>query len=81
LQYVVNDLGHARLGMAVGLKAAGNGVRRNRVRRLIRESFRLNQHELPAVDVFVTARNDVRAAPTPAINESLERLWRKIRQS
>ncbi len=77
----MNDLGHARLGMAVGLKATGSGVRRNRVRRLIRESFRLHQHELPAVDVFVTARNDVRAAPAPAINESLERLWRKIRPS
>ena len=41
-----NNLGYPRLGMSVGRKV-GTAVRRNRIRRLIRESFRLLQHDLP----------------------------------
>jgi ribonuclease P protein component len=42
----LNDLPHNRLGMSVG-RRVGNAAVRNRIRRLIRESFRLLQHDLP----------------------------------
>ncbi|MCD4670456.1 MAG: ribonuclease P protein component [Actinomycetia bacterium] len=60
--YVVgNGLGHSRLGLSVG-KRVGPAVRRNRVKRLLRESFRLLQHELPAgLDLMVIPRPKVRA--------------------
>lgn len=64
--------------MAVGTRAIGNAVRRNRLRRLIRESFRMHRHELPALDVFVTARAPARAAPNAEIFASLRGLWQKI---
>ena len=64
--------------MAVSRKAVGNAVRRNRVRRAIRESFRLHQHELPAVDIFVTARAAAREATNDVIFASLQRLWGRI---
>jgi ribonuclease P protein component len=41
-----NELDHPRLGLSVG-KAAGPATVRNRIKRLIRESFRLLQHDLP----------------------------------
>lgn len=41
-----NDMGHPRLGLAVGARCGG-AVARNAIKRRIREAFRLIQHELP----------------------------------
>ena len=41
-----NDVGHPRLGLSVG-RRVGNAVTRNRVKRQIREAFRLQMNELP----------------------------------
>ncbi len=80
VQSLPNDLGHARLGMAVSLRTAGTAVRRNRIRRCVRESFRLQQHLLPPADLFVSARSAAREATGPEMLASLERLWRQLRE-
>ena len=79
VQGVANGLAGARLGMAVGARAIGGAVERNRVRRQIRESFRLHRQELPAVDLFVTAKEGARKASNAEIRASLGRLWQDIR--
>jgi len=49
-----NGLPETRLGRSVGKSIGKSAVRRNRVRRVFREAFRLNRHELPpGVDVVM----------------------------
>ena len=73
-----NDVGAPRLGLAVAVKVAGGAVPRNRLRRIIRESFRLHQHQLPAVDLVVSARPPARTAAAAALRASLAALWKKV---
>ena len=73
-----NDLGAPRLGLAVAVRAAGGAVARNRLRRIIRESFRLHQGSLPALDLIVSARPPARAAAPRTLHAALAALWRKV---
>ena len=73
-----NDKGWPRLGLAVAVRTAGGGVERNRIRRIIRESFRLHQYELPAVDLIVSARGRARDATGAELRESLSALWKSV---
>jgi ribonuclease P protein component len=46
LWMVANALGHPRLGISMS-RRVGTAARRNRIKRLLRESFRMLQHDLP----------------------------------
>lgn len=73
-----NQLPGARLGMAIAARTVGKAVTRNRLRRIIRESFRHAREGLPAVDVIVGARVAARGASPSELRASLDRLWNKV---
>ena len=48
-----NALGHARLGMIIAKRLLPRAVDRNRIRRCVRETFRLQRQNLPACDFVI----------------------------
>jgi len=74
----LNESGAARLGTAVSVRVAGGAVARNRLRRIIRESFRLHQRDIPPVDLVVSARAAARNASAAVLRASLAALWKRV---
>lgn len=73
-----NGLDHARLGTVVSRKAAARAVDRNRVKRVVRESFRQHQAQLAAVDVVVLAKPGVANKINNDLFGDLAAIWSRI---
>ncbi len=73
-----NQGANARLGMAISKKKLQSAVQRNRLKRIIRESFRHHKTSLAGKDVVVLANNSVHKAKNQALTSSLESIWKKI---
>ncbi len=78
LSVLANHETFPRLGLSIATRTFGSAVARNRIKRLTRESFRLNQHSLPPVDVTVSARDAARSAPSVELRTSLDHHWKTI---
>jgi ribonuclease P protein component len=69
-----NEKSHARLGVIVGRRWAPRAVDRNRVKRLVRESFRQHAGRLGSIDVIV----QLVAPPTGKETNDLDALWLRL---
>ena len=75
-----NGLDHPRLGFVISKKNVRRAVKRNRVRRIMRESFRLNQHNLPPVDILVMARQGIDDLEKDELNRLAKKCWSRLRK-
>ncbi|MFQ5635580.1 MAG: ribonuclease P protein component [Gammaproteobacteria bacterium] len=76
--YRSGGLGYPRLGLAIAKKRIRRAVDRNRLKRLIRESFRVARPELPRADIIVMAREKAARADHAVLIASLERHWQRL---
>jgi ribonuclease P protein component len=73
-----NELDFPRLGMVVSRKSAKTAVARNRIKRVIRESFRQHQQGLGNTDFVVIARENLEKYDNAIFFESLKRHWVRL---
>jgi len=73
-----NDVGSARLGLIVSRRTARRAVQRNRLKRLIRESFRRHRVALGSRDLVVTARREAVFEAGSVLLLELEALWQRL---
>ena len=70
----------ARLGFAIARKRVPTAVARNRLKRVVRESFRHSFQELPVADMVVMATELAARTDSAVLNSSLDRHWQKVKQ-
>ena len=73
-----SSAGQPRLGLALAKRRIAHAVERNRIKRVLRESFRLHRPDLAAVDVVVLARSRTSTMSNAALFKQLEALWPQL---
>jgi len=71
---------HPRLGLIIAKKNVRLAVQRNRIKRIIRDGFRVNQHDLKNLDIIVLAKRGIDKFDNPLIHSKMDKLWRKVAQ-
>jgi ribonuclease P protein component len=64
-----------RLGFAIARKHVGSAVRRNRIKRIARESFRHHSRILQGFDVVLVSRRGLDQAEPSALRVALDAQW------
>jgi len=73
-----NDLGYNRISFLAS-KKVGNSVKRNRARRLMRESMRNIENIKQGYDIIVIARNTINDRKCADVKKSLEAALRRLK--
>jgi ribonuclease P protein component len=71
---IKNNSSKPRLGLVIAKKNVPKAVHRNRIKRLMRESFRLNPGLVERLDLVVLARKDADKLDNSLIRAKLEKL-------
>lgn len=67
-----------RIGFAIAKKQIKKAVDRNGLKRIFRESFRKNQHRLPAKDLVIMVRKQILLSDSTQLKANLEKHWNSI---
>ena len=67
----------SRLGISVPKRIASDAVVRNRIKRVVRESFRHIRMQLPQGDYVLLAQREAATATPQALREALSALWQR----
>lgn len=69
-----------RLGLVIAKKNVRLAIQRNRIKRILRESFRLQQHRLGGIDTVVLARRGLDQLDNRALHALFNQLWQQLHE-
>lgn len=69
-----------RLGLVISTRCARKAVDRNRLKRVIRESFRHHTKDLAGLDIVVIGKAPAIQQTNPQLRAKLEEHWKKLEQ-
>lgn len=72
---IKSELTSARLGLVIAKKHISTAVQRNRIKRILRASFRLNQDLLAGLDIVILARGDLGLLDNKQLHILIQKLW------
>ncbi len=72
------ETGVARLGITVSRRVSTKAVRRNSLKRWVRESFRYHKQPLAGLDLVVIARQEANKTGRLQVNQSLLDHWIRV---
>ena len=78
MRYRLNEVNLPRLGLIVSKKTAKLAVQRNYMRRVLRELFRLNQPQLPIIDLVIQVQKPFKKPEFILIKQEFETLLLKL---
>lgn len=73
-----NQLSYPRIGFAIAKKQIKRAHERNRLKRLMREFIRLNQHQLPAFDVILLAKKPAQTLSNSELTTLIQQLFARL---
>jgi ribonuclease P protein component len=77
-EVAVSETGGARMGLAVSRRVSKKAVRRNRIKRIARDSFRHHRIRFPALDILVIARSGADLQDNSTLHAEFAHLWQRI---
>jgi len=72
------ELGNPRLGLVMRKKNLRHAFQRNLMKRLIREIFRLHQHQLTSLDLVFMTRRPMEGKTRPQLHSDIQWLLNKV---
>ncbi len=78
IRAIQNRMPTARLGQVVTKKGNAHAVRRNRIKRIVREEFRTERPDMPELDIVVQVFGEI---DDVRLRKRLRELFKKLQQS
>lgn len=76
--YCQNNLNHPRLGLVVPKKSIRHAHDRNTFKRVVRDGFRLNQHQLGSIDIIVLSYREAAHISKKDLCQHLTKQWQRL---
>ena len=81
LIFCANEFAYSRLCVIVSKKNIRHANRRNTFKRVMREYFRIHQHDFSGVDIVILANKKAEVLTKKELHQCIERQWHRMKRN